>query len=111
VDVTFTVRNTGDVAGTEIAQVYLGKTQVPAHIQMAEKQLCGFARLEDLQPGEQRTVTITIPQRSLCYWDPAQPLTTRPDGTRDKWVTATGERTVYVGPASDQLPLQTQILV
>lgn len=101
--VSFTVTNTGSVTGTEIAQVYLGAVQAPAGIQVAEKALCGFARLEDLCPGESRRVTVEIPQRSFCCWDPNQELVTRPDGTRDKWVTLTGTRTVYVGPASDRL--------
>ena len=104
--VTFTVTNTGTAAGTEIAQVYLGAAAVPAHIQMAEKQLCGFARIADIQPGQSRTVTVAIPDRSFCYWDPQGELRTRPDGTRDKWVRAAGPRTVFVGGSSDSLPLQ-----
>ena len=110
-DVTFTVTNTGDRPGTEIAQVYLGAAEVPAHIQMAAKQLCGFARIEDLKPGESRTVTATIPERTFCYWNTAQELTARPDGTKDKWVKATGAREVYVGPASDHLPLSGTIII
>lgn len=108
-DVTFTVTNIGDVAGSEIAQVYLGEAKVPAHIQVARKQLCGFARLEDIQPGESRTVTITIPERSLCYWDPKKVLVSRPDGTRDKWVRTTGLRKIFVGGSSADLPLVGEI--
>lgn len=110
-DVTFTVTNTGSVPGTEITQVYLGSAQAPAGVQMAEKALCGFARLEDLQPGESRTVTVTVPQRSFCCWDPSQELVTRPDGTKDKWVMLTGTRKVFVGPASDRLPLEGQFQI
>ena len=104
--VTFTVTNTGSVSGSEIAQVYLGAAEtVPARIQMAQKQLCAFARLENMQPGEARTVTVSIPDRSLCYWDPQLELQSRADGTEDKWVRTAGSRRVYVGPASDTLPL------
>lgn len=110
-NVTFTVKNTGRVSGTEIAQVYLGAAQVPAGIQMAEKQLCGFVRIEELQPGEARTVTVTIPERSFCYWNTDGELTARPDGTKDKWVKTTGPRTLWVGPASDMLPLQAEVLL
>lgn len=105
-EVTFTVTNTGSVAGSEIAQVYLGAGEAPAGVQIAEKQLCGFARIEDLQPGESRTVTVTIPERSFCYWNTDGELNTRADGTKDKWTKTTGARAVYVGPSSDSLPLQ-----
>ena len=110
-DVTFTVTNTGNVIGTEIAQVYLGAADVPEGVQMAKKQLCGFARLEDLQPDESRTVTVTIPERSFCYWNTAGDLVTRPDGTKDKWVKAEGTRQVLVGPASDALTLSGAVHV
>lgn len=109
-DVTFTVTNTGTVSGTEIVQVYLGAGEVPSGIQMADKQLCGFARLENLAPGESRRVTISIPERCFCYWDPSQALMSRPDGTRDKWVRTQGPRKLWVGPASDVLPLEGTVL-
>ena len=109
-DVTFTVTNTGAVSGTEIAQVYLGAAEVPAGVQMAEKALCGFARIEDIAPGESRTVTVTIPDRSFCYWNTAQELIRRPDGTQDKWVRTTGLRKVWVGAASDALLLEGAVL-
>ena len=103
--VSFTVTNTGTVPGTEIAQVYLGAAQVPEGVQSAQKQLCGFVRLEDLRPGQARRVSVTIPDRSLCYWNAAQEPVRREDGTMDKWVRAPGPRQVFVGPASDKLPL------
>lgn len=109
VEVSFTVENTGKVAGTEIAQVYLTAGEVPVGVQMAEKQLCGFARIESLMPGEIRSVVITIPARSFCYWNSAQELVERPDGTRDKWVRAGGRREILVGGASDVLPLKTAV--
>ncbi len=109
--VSFTVTNTGDITGTEIAQVYLGKASVPSHIQSAQKQLCGFARIEQLSPGESRRVSVSIPDRSLCYWDPQADLISRPDGTKDKWIRATGTRSIYVGPSSAVLPLCSEITV
>lgn len=110
-DVTFTITNTGSVDGTEIAQVYLGAAKVPDGVQMAEKQLCGFARIEDLKPDEKRTVTVTIPERSFCYWNANGELTARPDSTKDKWVKATGTRKIYVGPSSAKLSLSAEIHV
>lgn len=108
-DVTFTVTNIGRVSGTEIAQIYLGAGTVPAGIQMAEKQLCGFTRLEDMAPGEKRTVTVTIPERSFMYWNPKLELVQRADGTKDKWVRTEGFRKLWVGASSDRLTLEGEI--
>ena len=101
---TFTVKNTGPVAGSEIAQVYLGAADVPEGIQMAKYSLAEFVRIEDLEPGESRTVTGTITERQLSYWDdtkrvgdvPANELIDE-SNTVEKWVLAEGERKVYVG--------------
>ena len=98
-DVTFTVTNTGDVAGTEIAPVYLGETEVPEGVQMAEYQLCGYEKFEDMEPGESRTVTVHVDERSLSYWYTDAELTQREDGTKDKWTVAEGTRKIYVGAA------------
>lgn len=108
-DVSFTVTNIGRVSGTEIAQIYLGAGTVPAGIQMAEKQLCGFTRLEDMAPGEKRTVTVTIPERSFMYWNPKLELVQRADGTKDKWVRTEGFRKIWVGTSSDRLTLEGEI--
>lgn len=107
--VSFTVTNTGAITGSEIAQVYLGRGVVPEGIQMAEKQLCGFARLEDIAPGETRQVTITVPDRSFMYWDPEHELEEYPDGSKGKWVATQGIRKIMVGGASDNLPLVGEI--
>jgi beta-glucosidase len=105
-DVTFTVTNTGDTAGTEVAQIYLGEANVPEGIQTAERTLSGYQRVEDLQPGESRSVTIHVSQRALSYWNSnTDQLNVRADGTKDKWTVAEGSRMVYVGGSSDELPL------
>lgn len=105
--VTFTVRNTGKVTGTEIAQVYLGAAKVPDYVQMPEYKLVGFERIEDLKPQESRTVTAKIAAEELQYWDAGLEV---PEGT-EKWVLAEGERTVYVGSSSDKLLLSQNIVV
>lgn len=64
-NVRFTVANTGDVAGTEIAQVY---ARIPDYEGKCPlKELKGFTRVE-LAPGEKKTVTVFIPDSRLRYW-------------------------------------------
>lgn len=103
VTVTVDVTNTGNVAGDEIVQVYLDAGIVPDYAQIAGKQLAAFQRIENLQPGETRTVTMTIDPRTFCYWDVKADLTVSDWGTKGKWRTAAGARKVYVGGSSDAL--------
>jgi beta-glucosidase len=105
------VTNTGDIAGAEIVQVYLGKARVPEGVQSAEKQLAGFLRLDHLKPGETRRAQIYVPDRTLCFWDKNAPLTERDDGTKDKWSIAKGERLLYVGASSRDIRLTGKIVV
>ncbi|RSL40366.1 hypothetical protein CEP54_016139 [Fusarium duplospermum] len=93
--VTARVTNTGDVAGAEVAQLYLGipddeENTVPA------RQLRGFVK-PFLQPGEAADVTFDLTRRDLSVWDV----------TAQQWSLGKGEYKVYVGTSSRDLPLQT----
>ncbi len=106
-DVTFKIKNTGNVKGSEVAQVYLGEANVPEGVQMARYQLAGYEKVKDIEPGETREATIHVSGRALSYWNASQEsLTVRRDGTKDKWTVAKGQRTIYVGAASDDFRLQ-----
>ena len=63
--------------------------------------MCIRDRIEDMEPGESRTVTVHVDERSLSYWYTDAELTQREDGTKDKWTVAEGTRKIYVGAASD----------
>ncbi len=111
-EVTVDVTNTGTVTGDEIVQLYLGPaSDIPAYVQMAEKQLCGFTRVEGIAPGETRTVSVEVDERSLSYWDVGAVLKTRADGTRDKWHRTTGGRMLYVAASSRDIRAQLTILL
>ena len=95
--VRFGVTNTGPVAGSEIAQVYLS---LPSGLGEPPKRLVGWAKVT-LEPGEREWVTIVIdPNASdhpMSYWDTSS----------DSWVTPTGAYTVHVGSSSRDLTSRT----
>lgn len=102
--VFFCITNSGEVRGSEIAQVYLGKGSVPDYAMIADRQLCGFMRLDDLDPGESRNVKITIPKRCFCYWDIHET-----GNVNAHWKMAGGPREILVGASSEDIRLKTVI--
>jgi beta-glucosidase len=64
--VSLDVKNTGKRAGDEVAQVYIH--EVNPVVKRPAKELRGFQRVT-LQPGEQRTLTFTLPASKLAYWN------------------------------------------
>jgi beta-glucosidase len=93
VRVRFRLRNTGQRAGAEVAQVYVGR--LPTGVRTPPRQLAGFAKVS-LEPGERRTVTVRLDRRSLSYWSTA----------RGRWVTPKGKVRVFVGSNSRQVALR-----
>ena len=93
--VTVNVKNTGGVAGDEVAQVYLESPQTkPVGVQFAPKTLVAFDRVT-LKASEEREVTLQVAPRAFEYWSVA----------RKTWVKPAGLRTVLVGDSSRDLPL------
>ena len=84
--VTAKVKNTGDFDGAEVVQVYVGSKGAANGDDRPVKLLKGFQRVE-LKAGEEKAVTITIPNAELKFWTP------------DGWV-LDGAYTVYVGTDS-----------
>jgi beta-glucosidase len=96
--VRFTLTNTGRRAGDEVAQVYLGPSPDVHDAQQAARSLAGYQKVH-LDPGESRTVTVTVDERQLQHWDT----------TTHAWALGTGRRAVWVGSSSQTLPLQTSV--
>jgi len=91
--VSFQVKNTGTVAGAEVAQVYLG---LPDGIAEPPMRLVGWSKVP-LQPGAQQLVTVTVnvsdPSHPLSYWETST----------SAWTIAPGDYTVFVGNSSDNV--------
>ncbi len=69
ITVSVTVKNTGKVAGKEIAQVYVTAPQ--GNIDKPEKELKAFGKTELLQPGQSETLKMTCVVRDLASFDEA----------------------------------------
>ncbi|MCU4163477.1 beta-glucosidase family protein [Carboxylicivirga caseinilyticus] len=65
VKVSFTLTNTGNVAGAEIAQLYVSDPK--SSVMRPVKELKGFDKVM-LQPGESKEVSITVPVSSFAYY-------------------------------------------
>ncbi len=100
-NISFEVKNTGPVASDEVPQVYIGApSQQPKGVQFAVRSLAAFDRIH-LNPGQFRIVNLHIPLRSLQYWSVSV----------GHWVTGVGERTIYAGSSSGDLPLRAAIAI
>ena len=66
VKLTFSVQNTGNVAGAEVPQVYV--TQKNAPVLRPAKELKGFKKVF-LNSGEKKKITISVKVEDMAYWD------------------------------------------
>ena len=64
--VTFTLKNIGDVAGAEVAQVYVCPPK--SKIFKADRELKGFQKVY-LEPGEKKKVSIELDERAFSYYN------------------------------------------
>ena len=87
---TFSVKNTGKRAGTEIAQVY---ATIPAADEPF-KRLVGWQRVE-LAAGETKTVTVAVDPRVISVFDE----------NTETWRLPAGTYKIAAGPSSAETPL------
>ena len=82
--VTIPVKNTGDKAGATVVQLYISDDE--ASVLRPEKELKGFEKVF-LQPGESKTVSFTVKEEDLQYFDT----------DAHAWVAESGTFTVRLG--------------
>lgn len=96
--VTFTIQNTGAVAGAEVAQLYVGKQSDTVFRPIRE--LKGFARVT-LEPGEKKDVHIAFDDKTFRFFD-----------TRtNTWEVETGVYQIMIGKDAESMVLQEKISV
>lgn len=96
VTVGFDVKNTGERAGAEVAQVYV--SDAPARVPQPERQLKGFERVE-LAPGESRHVSVRLDARAFAWYDTE----------KKSWVIDPGKYGVAVGDSVEDLKLNGSV--
>ena len=97
VEVSITVKNTGKVAGKEVAQVYVQAPQ--GRLEKPVQELKAFAKTRELQPGESQVLTMTIPVRNLASFDE----------TGSQWLTEAGTYTFRIGNSSRDIAATASI--
>lgn len=94
IDGTVTVRvkvtNTGDRAGRETVQMYIGDRK--SSLSRPVKELKGFEKVT-LAPGESATVSFTVDRDDLSFFDP----------DRHEWVAEPGKFDIYIAAAADDV--------
>ncbi|MDE3130574.1 MAG: glycoside hydrolase family 3 C-terminal domain-containing protein [Acidobacteriota bacterium] len=98
VAVSLTVANTGERAGAEVVQVYVGDPV--AGVYRPAQELRGFSKVE-LEPGANQRVTIELDRRAFAYWHVA----------RGEWVVEGGEFDLRIGSSSRDIRLAETIVL
>ena len=94
VTISFDLKNTGEMAADEIAQVYLSPTSADQPIRPI--QLQGFARVS-LQPGETKAVKVKLYTEQFGFYNQRQ------------WNIQPGNYIVKIGASSTDIKLQQEI--
>jgi len=81
------ITNSSQVAGEEIAQLYVRYPR--SKVERPIKELKGFTRI-GIQPGETRRVEFLLPAQRLAYYD-----------EQGGWIVEPGGYELYVGSSSD----------
>ncbi|MBW6467488.1 MAG: glycoside hydrolase family 3 C-terminal domain-containing protein, partial [Brevefilum sp.] len=96
--VEITVRNTGDVAGKEIVQLYVSPVSPTAF--RPKLELKGFAKV-DLQPGEVKPVTFSLDQRAFAHFSTAI----------SDWQVESGVYRILVGASAHHILFEGEVMV
>ena len=96
--VSFKVKNTGDVDGAEIAQVYV--TDNESTIYRPEQELRGFKKVF-LKAGEEKEITVELGKRAFAYYNV----------NIHDWHVESGKFTVKIGASSRDIKLTAEVNV
>jgi beta-glucosidase len=95
--VSLTLKNSGNIAGAEVAQIYVSDEK--ASVERPQKELKGFKKVF-LNPGESKKITITLNKGAFEYFDEK----------KMNWVLESGKFSVKVGSSSREIKLLKEIV-
>ena len=98
ITVSVNVKNTGNVAGKEVVQLYASKAD--SKIDRAAQELKGFQKTA-IAAGKSATVTLQVPVKELAYYDVAT----------KSWVVEPGKYTLNIGNSSRDIKKQVDVII
>lgn len=96
--VSFKIKNTGDMAGSEAAQLYVACKS--GEIFRPKKELKGFTKVL-LNPGEEKEVTIDFDDKTFRYFNVKT----------NKWEVETADYEIIIGASSEDIRLKDSIFI
>jgi len=96
-DVKVDVTNTGKTKGDEVVQLYVNTPDAKEELQRPIKRLEGFQKVS-LNPGETKTVTMTVKVPDLAFFDEAQ----------NKYIVDQGRYGIQISTSSADADIQQQ---
>lgn len=96
--VSYKIKNTGSVAGSEVSQLYVSDCE--STIFRPVKELKGFSKTF-LEPGEEKTVEITLDKRAFAYFNV----------NISDWHVESGDFDILVGASSRDIRLEGKVNV
>ncbi|MFW6269813.1 MAG: beta-glucosidase family protein [Bacillota bacterium] len=98
VKLSLKIKNTGDVYGKEIVQLYV--TDLDSTVIKPKKELKGFAKVE-LEPGQEKMIEFELGKRSFAYYNTEI----------NDWFVEGGDYEILIGCSSQDIQLKDQIKV
>ncbi|WP_308991030.1 glycoside hydrolase family 3 C-terminal domain-containing protein [Mariniflexile litorale] len=96
IEVTFNLKNTGDVDGKEVAQLYISDPK--SYVEKAAQELKGFKKVF-VKSGTSENVTIQVPVKEFAYYNEV----------KKEWLVESGAYNIRIGNSSRGIKKEIQI--
>ena len=97
IDISLEITNIGNLAGKEVVQIYISKTN--SGIDRPVKELKAFSKTHNLEPSESIKLNYSIPISDLSYWDEQE----------SGWKFEPGKYSINIGASSRDIVMKYNI--